>query len=70
MIAEAPGCPICKCPLSIRLSRGRKSNKAFVMLICPADGRHFRGFISHQPYVQELLNRLEAAKEPLPGGRA
>ena len=39
-------CPICANPLSIRMAKGRKSNKLFIMLVCPLDGRHFRGFIT------------------------
>lgn len=70
MTADTPSCPICKCPLSIRLARGRRSGKPFVMLLCPADGRHFRGFISHQPYVRELLDRLEASTASTSGDRS
>jgi hypothetical protein len=44
----------------IRLARGRKSGKAFVMIICGVDGRHFRGFISHRPYVQQVIESLES----------
>ena len=49
------GCPICSNPLSVRMARGRKSNKPFIMFICPEDGRHFRGFISDQKYVNKVL---------------
>jgi hypothetical protein len=54
-----PSCPICGESLSVNLARGRKSGKPFVMLRCPADGRHFRGFISHRPYVEQVLDNLE-----------
>jgi hypothetical protein len=30
------------------------------MLIGPADGRHFRGFITHRDYVAGVLARLES----------
>ena len=30
------------------------------MLICPVDGRHFRGFITHRDYVSGVLARLES----------
>jgi hypothetical protein len=30
------------------------------MLICPIDGRHFRGFITHRPYVKQVLDKLES----------
>jgi hypothetical protein len=29
------------------------------MLLCPRDGRHFRGFINDQDYVKRVLARLE-----------
>jgi hypothetical protein len=45
--------------LSVRLARGRKSSKPFVMLVCEVDGRHFRAFVNHQPYVKEVLEHLE-----------
>ena len=56
-------CLVCGTDLSLRLTRGRKSGKPFVMLICPIDGRHFRGFITSQPYVAEVLARLEGHAE-------
>ena len=52
-------CLVCGAALSLRLARGRKSGKPFVMLLCPADGRHFRAFVNDQPYVKEVLARLE-----------
>ena len=52
-------CPICGAALSVRLALGRKSGKPFVMLLCPADGRHLRAFINDQTYVEEVLIRLE-----------
>jgi hypothetical protein len=44
-------CLVCGCQLAVRVARGRKSGKPFVMIICPADGRHFRGFIGDREYV-------------------
>lgn len=63
-------CMICGEPLTVRLAQGRKSGKVFVMLLCPKDARHFRAFINHQPYVKELLSRLEArgGQKSLPFG--
>ena len=52
-------CLICQQPLSLRLARGRKSGKPFLMLLCSKDGRHFRGFINDQTYVAGVLQRLE-----------
>ncbi|MFC1917202.1 hypothetical protein ACFLXH_00915 [Chloroflexota bacterium] len=49
-------CPICSNQLSVRVARGRKSNKPFIMLKCDKDGRHFRGFITDQDYVNRVLN--------------
>ena len=56
---ESPLCIICSQPLTVRLAKGRKSQKPFVMLICSQDGRHFRAFVNYQPYVAEVLKRLE-----------
>ena len=50
------------------LARGRKSGKPFVMLRCVQDGRHYRAFINHRPYVEEVLNRLESRHNHNPGG--
>ena len=58
-LAQSIPCLICGDPLTVRLARGRKSGKPFIMLICGSDGRHFRGFITDQSYVGELLTRLE-----------
>ena len=49
------GCPICSESLTIKVARGRKSNKPFIMLVCRRDGRHFRGFITDQDYVKRVL---------------
>ena len=61
-------CPICRSPLDLRLARGRKSGKPFIMLICGRDGRHFRGFISHRPFVEEVLAHLEGNMATAQGG--
>ena len=55
---QAP-CPVCGVPLTVRLARGRKSGKPFVMLLCSLDGRHFRAFINDQQYVAQVLERVE-----------
>ena len=49
-------CPICSNPLSVRIAKGRKSNKSFIMLKCDLDGRHFRGFITDQQYVKKVID--------------
>jgi hypothetical protein len=58
---------VCTTPLTLRLVRGRKSGKPFLMLICSPDPRHFRGFITHQNYVAGVLARLES-QTPSPEG--
>ena len=55
-------CPVCRCPLDLRLARGRKSGKPFIMLVCARDGRHFRGFINHRPFVEEVFVNLEGKR--------
>ena len=52
-------CIICGTSLPLRTARGRKSGKPFLMLLCPQDGRHFRGFINDQVYVKRVLAHLE-----------
>jgi hypothetical protein len=49
-------CPVCAIPLIIKSASGRKSNKSFIMLVCPKDGRHFRAFITDQSYVKKVLD--------------
>ena len=68
MSTDAPVCPVCRSPLSVRLATGRRSMKPFVMMVCPQDGRHFRGFISHRSYVQEVLDKVESLKKHTAGG--
>ena len=70
MIPSTPAvpCVVCRTPLTLRLARGRKSGKPFLMLICPADGRHFRGFINDQDYVKRVLARLEGHTPSLQSG--
>lgn len=58
-----PQCLVCRRALEVRLAKGRRSEKPFVMLVCPNDGRHFRGFISHQPYVKEVLDKLASNRD-------
>lgn len=60
---KAPLCLICQQPLAVRLARGRKSGKPFIMLICPNDGRHFRAFITSQDYVKQFIGILESKRD-------
>ena len=52
-------CLVCGQQLTLRLAKGRKSQKTFLMLVCSQDGRHFRGFINDRGYVDKVLDRLE-----------
>ena len=52
-------CPVCVSELEVRLARGRKSGKTFLMAVCPKDGRHIRAFINDQDYVRKVLDRAE-----------
>ncbi len=62
-------CPICGNNLSIRMAKGRKSNKPFIMLVCQQDGRHFRGFITDQQYVKTVLSTKSGYQDGRqPGG--
>ena len=55
-------CLICGTALALRPARGRKSGKHFIMLICPSNGRHFRGFITDQDFVREVTERLDEGR--------
>ena len=52
-------CHICQASLKVKLARGRKSGKPFVMLACPEDGRHIRAFIADRTYVENLIRQAE-----------
>ncbi len=53
-------CPVCSMPLDTRMARGRRTNKPFLMLVCPKDGRHLRGFISDKEFVASVIDKAEA----------
>jgi hypothetical protein len=57
---QAISCLVCQEPLTVRLARGRKSGKPFVMLTCGRDARHFRAFVNDQEYVRRVLEKLQA----------
>ena len=52
-------CPVCQRGLTLKLARGRKSGKTFLMLVCTQDGRHLRGFVNDRNHVDGVLSRLE-----------
>ena len=51
-------CPVCSTSLQLSPARSRKSKKpkTFLMLCCPADGRHFRGFIQDVEFVGKIID--------------
>ena len=53
-------CHLCGNPLDVRLARGRKSGKPFVLMVCPVDGRHIRAFVGDADYVRKLMDQVEA----------
>ena len=53
-----PHCLVCGTTLSLRPAQGRKSLKPFIMMICPINGRHIRGFITDQEFVNKIMDRL------------
>ncbi len=57
--SNTPNCMVCGEPLDLRRTQGRRSRKAFLMFVCPVDGRHFRAFVTYQPYVDTVLGRLD-----------
>ena len=57
--AQAIPCPVCQRDLEIRNATGRKSGKPFLMFICPEDCRHFRGFITDQGFMRQVLEKLD-----------
>jgi hypothetical protein len=67
-------CLVCGAQLAVRVARGRKSGKPFVMIICPLDGRHFRGFIGDREYVGRvaraagILGEDQSGPSPPPAG--
>ena len=54
-------CPVCAVALKLTTARSRKAKipRTFLMLACPEDGRHFRGFISDRDFVQRTLDAAE-----------
>jgi len=58
-LSQSIPCLICHSPLEMRLARGRKNGKPFIMLLCPVDGRHLRAFVNDQEYVRQVLELME-----------
>ena len=57
---DAIPCPICSEGMKLTVTTNRNGKHA-IGVHCPQDGRHFRGFINHKPYVEEMLGRLAEA---------
>lgn len=55
------GCPVCSTGLRLSPAKSRKAKKpkSFLMLVCPTDGRHFRGFISDKKFVSSVLQSAQ-----------
>ena len=60
--ASSVPCLICQQPLTLRLARGRKSGKPFLMLVCGREVRHFRGFINDAKFVEQVVENAEEEK--------
>ena len=54
-------CPVCGDSLALRTAKSRRAKKPklFLMLVCPKDGRHFRGFIQDREYVDSVVGQLD-----------
>ena len=57
MTAATIACPICGGAMKISVTTN-KNGKHAIGVHCPQDGRHFRGFINHKPYVEEVLGQI------------
>ncbi len=55
-------CPICAEALRFTVCTNR-NGKHSIGVHCPNDGRHFRGFVNHRPFVEEALTHMAAAGE-------
>lgn len=67
LMATAPvtdPCPICSEVLRFTVCTNR-NGKHSVGLHCPQDGRQFRGFSNHKPFVEDAISHMAAAEEAL-----
>ena len=58
-------CPVCGTNLRLSVTTN-KNGKHAIGVHCPQDGRHFRGFINHRPFVEGALDRLLAVQAETP----
>ena len=58
------GCPVCGAAMKLSTARSSKAKnpKTFLMLTCPVDGRHFRGFINDQEFVSRAMDKTLAGE--------
>ncbi|HVA21770.1 MAG TPA: hypothetical protein VNN74_06725 [Candidatus Micrarchaeia archaeon] len=59
MTPGAIACPICGTAMRVTVTTNRNGKHA-IGVHCPDDGRHFRGFINHKPYVEAVLGEAVA----------
>ena len=59
MTPGAIACPICGTAMRVTVTTNRNGKHA-IGVHCPDDGRHFRGFINHKPYVEAVLGEVLA----------
>ena len=57
MTPGAIACPICGTATRVTVTTNRNGRHA-IGVHCPDDGRHFRGFINHRPYVEAVLGQV------------
>ena len=53
-------CPICGTDLRLSVTTNKQGKHA-IGVHCPEDGRHFRGFINHRPFVEGAVDRMLGA---------
>ena len=46
-------CPVCGEGLKARYTRQGKTYKVGLMLVCPEDSRHFRGFVNDPIFLRD-----------------
>lgn len=49
-------CPICGAELKLEFTTNKRTQRCGVMLVCPEDGRHFRGFINDPKSVRRAVD--------------
>ena len=52
-------CHICQAFLKVKLARGKKSGKPFVMPTRPEDGKHIRAIAADRAFVENRIGQAE-----------